>query len=82
MISNMHVYIYKSQLNYLNVKILVKQKEGVKKDDVEIAFERHATSKIRNTVDLESVKSMGFRGEALASIAAISRIELITKTEK
>ena len=55
--------------------------KGITKDDVELAFERHATSKIRSSQDLENVQSMGFRGEALASIAAISDIELITKTE-
>jgi len=55
---------------------------GISKDDLEFAFERHATSKIRAAVDLETVKSMGFRGEALASIAAISHVELITKTEE
>lgn len=53
---------------------------GISKDDVDFAFERHATSKIRAAEDLENVKSMGFRGEALASIAAISHIELVTKT--
>ena len=51
------------------------------KDDLEFAFERHATSKIRKADDLENVKSMGFRGEALASIAAIAHVELTTKTE-
>lgn len=55
---------------------------GIAKDDLEFAFERHATSKIKSAIDLETVKSMGFRGEALASIAAISHIELITKTEE
>ena len=55
--------------------------KGITRDDVELAFERHATSKIRSSQDLENVQSMGFRGEALASIAAISDIELITKTE-
>lgn len=46
---------------------------------MEIAFERHATSKIRKAEDLETVKSMGFRGEALASIAAISKVEMTSK---
>ena len=54
---------------------------GMNKDDLEFAFERHATSKIRKADDLENVKSMGFRGEALASIAAIAHVELTTKTE-
>lgn len=54
---------------------------GMSKDDLEFAFERHATSKIRKAADLENVKSMGFRGEALASIAAIAHVELVSKTE-
>ncbi len=55
--------------------------KGIAKDDVELAFERHATSKIRSADDLDDIKSMGFRGEALASIAAISNVELVSKTE-
>ena len=54
---------------------------GIAKDDLAFAFERHATSKIRTAQDLEEVKSMGFRGEALASIAAIAHVEVVTKTE-
>jgi len=53
---------------------------GINEDDIEFAFERHATSKIRKADDLQTVKSMGFRGEALASIAAISNIKMVTKT--
>ena len=56
--------------------------KGFMPDDMEIAFERHATSKIREADDIEKVTSMGFRGEALASIAAISHVELISKTEE
>lgn len=54
--------------------------KGMAPDDVEIAFERHATSKIRSAEDLSTVSTMGFRGEALASIAAIAKVELVTKT--
>ena len=53
---------------------------GLDDDDVEIAFERHATSKIRGPKDLESIATFGFRGEALASIASVSNIELLTRT--
>ncbi|KNY25760.1 DNA mismatch repair endonuclease MutL [Pseudobacteroides cellulosolvens] len=53
---------------------------GIDDDDVEIAFERHATSKIRSANDLESINSLGFRGEALASIASVSVVELTTRT--
>ena len=56
--------------------------KGIAKDDLEIAFERHATSKIRSADDLNTVTSMGFRGEALASIAAIANVEMISKTEE
>ena len=52
---------------------------GFKSDDIELAFERHATSKIRKEEDLARITSMGFRGEALASVAAISKVLLVTK---
>ena len=56
--------------------------KGIAQDDLEIAFERHATSKIRTADDLDVVTSMGFRGEALASIAAIANVEMVSKTEE
>ena len=54
--------------------------KGIAEDDLEIAFERHATSKIRKAEDLAEVMTMGFRGEALASIAAIANVELVSRT--
>lgn len=53
---------------------------GIEKEQVPLAFLRHSTSKIRTIEDLVSVSSLGFRGEALSSIAAVSQVELITKT--
>jgi len=55
--------------------------DGFKSDDVEIAFERHATSKIRKEADILKITSMGFRGEALASVAAISKVLVVTKNK-
>lgn len=54
---------------------------GMEKDDIPFAFLRHATSKIKKIEDLDSLATMGFRGEALASIAAVSKIRLRTKVE-
>ncbi len=55
---------------------------GIDEDDAEIAFERHATSKIRNANDLDAITTLGFRGEALSSIAAVSSVELTTRVRK
>ncbi len=76
---NISVEIRNGGISYIRI---TDNGKGIAADDLEIAFERHATSKIRKAEDLETVKSMGFRGEALASIAAIARVELVTKTEE
>ena len=74
---NISVEIKNGGISYIRI---TDNGKGIAADDLEIAFERHATSKIRKAEDLETVKSMGFRGEALASIAAIARVELVSKT--
>jgi DNA mismatch repair protein MutL len=53
---------------------------GILREDIKAAFMRHATSKVHTAADLEAIGTLGFRGEALASIAAVSRVELITRT--
>ena len=75
--NNIVVEIEKGGISYIKV---TDNGKGISEDDLELAFERHATSKIRSADDLNTVTSMGFRGEALASIAAISRVELVSKT--
>ena len=54
---------------------------GMEKDDIRTAFLRHATSKIKSALDLLTVGSLGFRGEALSSISAVAQVELLTKNK-
>ena len=58
------------------------QWSGIEMEDIPAAFLRHSTSKIRSAEDLSHIASLGFRGEALSSIAAVSQVELITKTRQ
>ncbi len=55
---------------------------GMEKDDIPTAFLRHATSKIKEEADLQHIRSLGFRGEALASIASVAKVELLTKRKE
>ena len=77
--TNITVEIKNGGISYIKV---TDNGKGIAQDDLEIAFERHATSKIRSANDLSKVTSMGFRGEALASIAAIANVEMVSKTKE
>ncbi len=75
--TNITIEIKNGGISYIRI---TDNGKGIPEDDMEIAFERHATSKIRSADDLSTVMSMGFRGEALASIASIAKVEMISKT--
>lgn len=75
---NISIEIKNGGIKYIKV---TDNGSGFDNDDVEIAFERHATSKIRSAYDLDAISTLGFRGEALASIAAVSNIRLVTRTK-
>ena len=74
---NINIEIRNGGISYIRI---TDDGKGIEKDDLELSFERHATSKIRQAEDLNEVTTMGFRGEALASIAAISKVEMQSKT--
>ena len=76
--NNISVEIKNGGISYIRI---TDNGKGIMPDDMEMAFERHATSKIRKADDLEVVTTMGFRGEALASIASISHVEVTSRTE-
>lgn len=76
--TNISVEIKNGGISYLRVS---DNGKGIMQEDMELCFERHATSKIRTADDLATVRSMGFRGEALASIAAIAHVEMVSKTQ-
>ncbi|HQD29462.1 DNA mismatch repair endonuclease MutL [Acetivibrio saccincola] len=76
--TNITVEIQKGGITFIKV---IDNGCGMEEDDVLIAFERHATSKIRSSNDLEGILTLGFRGEALASIASVSVVELTTRTK-
>ena len=74
--TNVSVEIRNGGISYIRI---TDNGKGILPEDMEIAFERHATSKIRKAEDLTTVKSMGFRGEALASVASIAKVEMVSR---
>ena len=75
--TKIYVEILSGGIKYISVE---DNGKGIKKDEIETAFLRHATSKLREIEDLEKIRTMGFRGEALASISAVASVEVISKT--
>ena len=75
--SQIHIEIREGGISYIRV---TDNGSGIPADQIRLAFKRHSTSKIRDAQDLTNIDSLGFRGEALASIAAVSRVEVLTRT--
>ncbi len=77
--SRIEVEVRGGGINYIRV---TDNGSGIPSEEVELAFERHATSKIKSSQDLQSIESLGFRGEALPSITAVADVEVLTCAEK
>lgn len=77
--SNITVEIKQGGKSYIRI---TDDGDGILEDDLEIAFKRHSTSKLSNADDLYRIMSFGFRGEALSSISTVSKVEVLTKTDK
>jgi len=77
--SNISVIINDAGESYIQV---ADDGSGMNEDDALMSFQRHATSKISEAEDLERIRTYGFRGEALASIAAVSQVEMKTRREE
>ena len=75
---NVHVLVTDAGKTCIQV---IDDGKGMSETDARLSFERHATSKIREAADLFALRTMGFRGEALASIAAVAQVELKTRPE-
>lgn len=75
------IYMYSSRMLVRPASRIIDDGKGMSETDARLAFERHATSKIREASDLFALRTMGFRGEALASIAAVAQVELKTRLE-
>ena len=75
-----HVHVLITDAGKTSIQVIDDGK-GMSETDARLSFERHATSKIREAADLFSLHTMGFRGEALASIAAVAQVELKTLME-
>ncbi len=75
-----HIHVLVTDAGKTGIQVIDDGK-GMSETDARLSFERHATSKIREAADLFALRTMGFRGEALASIAAVAQVELKTRTE-
>ncbi|WP_302613741.1 DNA mismatch repair endonuclease MutL, partial [uncultured Bacteroides sp.] len=74
-----HIHVLVTDAGKTGIQVIDDGK-GMSETDARLSFERHATSKIREAADLFALRTMGFRGEALASIAAVAQVELKTRT--
>ncbi len=76
-----HIEVNIQQAGKVSMQV-IDNGHGIPEGDMDLAFQRHATSKIQSADDLFALQTMGFRGEALASIAAVSHVSIVTRTDR